>query len=216
MARWRDNRRGQKPKKEFDEVLLEVRRVTRVTTWWRQLSFRAIVIIWNRKGKIGVGVAKGSDVSIAVNKATREAYKSVVETPITESFSVPYEQVTKFKSAVVKLIPAAPGTWLKAWSSVRMVLELAGYNNILSKIMWTNNKLNNAIATVKALWAFKKGKTPKKKVVTKKAETEKKKVPVKAKSESKAPAKTTTKAVAKKAPAKKTVAKKTVSKKETK
>ncbi len=171
MARGgRNNKRGQKPKKEFDEVLLEVRRVTRVTTWWRQLSFRAIVLIWNRKGKIGVGVAKWWDVSIAVNKATREAYKKVVVAPITESSSVPYEQVTKFKSAVVKLIPAAPGTWLKAWSSVRMVLELAWYNNILSKIMWTNNKLNNAIATVQALSTFKNGKSPKRKVEAKKDE----------------------------------------------
>lgn len=157
----RDKRR-QKPKKEFDEVLLEVRRVTRVTTWWRQLSFRAIVLIWNRKGKIGIGVAKWWDVSIAVRKATREAYKSVIVTPITESLSVPYELVNKFKSARVKLIPAAQGTGLKAWSSVRMVLELAGYSNILSKIMWTNNKLNNAIATVQALEKFKVWKNPEK------------------------------------------------------
>lgn len=194
MARDRNNRRGQKPKKEFDEVLLEVRRVTRVTTWWRQLSFRAIVLIWNRKGRVGVGVAKWSDVSIAVTKATREAYKTVVTTPITDSQSVPYEQVTKFKSAVVKLIPAAQGTWLKAWSSVRMVLELAGYNNILSKIMWTNNKLNNAIATVKALSSFKNGKSPKKKAPAKtewKAKTATKaKAP---KAEKKTPAKKDTK-----------------------
>ena len=194
MARGRDNRRGQKPKKEFDEVLLEVRRVTRVTTWWRQLSFRAIVLIWNRKGKIGIGVAKWSDVSIAVRKATREAYKSVVETPITDSQSVPYEQVKKFKSAVVKLIPAAQGTWLKAWSSVRMVLELAWYNNILSKIMWTNNKLNNAIATVQALSSFKKGKSPKEETVAKKEDTKeekpaaKKKAPTKKKTPAKKPA----------------------------
>ena len=163
MAR-RDNRRADKPKKEFDEVLLEVRRVTRVTTGGRQLSFRAIILIGNRKGKIGLGVAKGSDVSIAVRKATHEAYKNIVEAPINESSSVPYQKTHKYKSAVVKLIPAAPGTGLKAGSSVRTVLELAGYNNILSKIMGTNNKLNNAIAAVQALSLYKVGKNPKKKV----------------------------------------------------
>ena len=155
--RWRRGRRWRrdKPKKEYDEVLLEVRRVTRVTTWWRQLSFRAIILIWNRKGKVGLWVAKGWDVSIAVRKAAREANKNIIEVPITESQSVPYETVTKYKSARVKLIPAADGTWLKAWSSVRSVLELAGYSNILSKIMGTNNKLNNAIATLHALWGYK-------------------------------------------------------------
>ena len=158
------NRRGgrgrgrNKPKKEFDEVLLEVRRVTRVTTWWRQLSFRAIIIIGNKKGKLWLWVAKWSDVSIAVQKATREAYKNVITAPITDADSVPYEITHKYKAAVVKLIPASSGTWLKAWSSVRRVLELAGYNNILSKIMWTNNKLNNAIATLQALGAYKQWK----------------------------------------------------------
>lgn len=160
---WRNDRGGKwgrrwrrdKPKKEFDEVLLEVRRVTRVTTWWRQLSFRAIILIWNRKGKVGLGVAKGWDVSIAVKKATREANKNIIEVPITDSLSIPYQTVTKFKAARVKLIPAADGTWLKAWSSVRSVLELAWYTNILSKIMGTNNKLNNAIATLHALKWYK-------------------------------------------------------------
>ena len=159
----RGNRRGRgrrnnKPKKEFDEVLLEVRRVTRVTTWWRQLSFRAIILIWNKKGKIGLWVAKWSDVAVAVQKATREAYKNIIDAPVTETDSVPYELTHKYKSAVVKLIPASSGTWLKAWSSVRRVLELAGYNNILSKIMGTNNKLNNAIATLQALGLYKQWK----------------------------------------------------------
>jgi len=95
--------------------------------------------------------------------------------------------VKKFKSAVVKLIPAAQGTWLKAWSSVRMVLELAGYNNILSKIMGTNNKLNNAIATVQALSSFKKGKSPKKKEVKKDEKKDDKKVAKKTPAKKKAP-----------------------------
>jgi small subunit ribosomal protein S5 len=144
-----------KPKKEFDEVLLEVRRVTRVTTWWRQLSFRAIILVWNRKGKIWLGVAKWQDVSIAVSKATHEAYKNIIDAPITQWDSIPYAVTARFKAAQIKLLPAASGTWLKAWSSLRPLLDLAWYSNILSKIQGTNNKLNNALATLHALASFK-------------------------------------------------------------
>lgn len=161
----RDNRRGRdgnRPrrrqdweKKEFEERMLEVRRVTRVTTWWRQLSFRATVLIWNKNGKIWLGVAKWNDVQSAVNKATHDAYKNIVNVTINSNGSVPYPTETKFKSAYIKLIPALPGTWLKAGASVRQVLELAWYTNILSKIVWTNNKLNNAILAIAMLKRFK-------------------------------------------------------------
>lgn len=149
-----------KPKKEFDEVMLEVRRVTRVTTGWRQLSFRAIILVGNRKGKIGVGISKWADVQIAVSKATHDAYKHVIDVPLTDKGTIPYQIAKKYKWAQVKLIPAAPGTGLKAGSSVRTVLELAGCTNMLSKIMWSPNKLNNAIAAVNALGSFKVWKFP--------------------------------------------------------
>lgn len=149
-----------KPQKEFDEVMLEVRRVTRVTTGGRQLSFRAIILVGNRKGKIWIGISKGADVQIAVSKATRDAYKNVVNVPLTDKGTIPYQVGNKYKWAQVKLIPAAPGTWLKAGSSVRMVLDLVGCTNILSKIMGSPNKLNNALATVEALSTFKVGKFP--------------------------------------------------------
>ena len=208
-----------KPQKEFEEVLLEVRRVTRVTTGGRQLSFRAIIVIGNRKGKIALGVAKGSDVSIAVKKATQEAYKNIIEVPITEQLSVPYEITHKYKAAVVKLLPAAAGTGLKAWSSVRTVLALAGYNNILSKIMGTNNKLNNAMAAIQALAKYKVGKFPEraaKKAEEAKAKEEKtvdKKTTKQADDKKPTTKKPTTKAPAKKAPAKKPTPKKPVAKK---
>ncbi len=149
------NQRKEKPKKEFEELLLEVRRVTRVNTGWRQLSFRAIILVGNKAGKIGLGVSKGADVQIAVRKATNEAYKNMKVIPITEGGSIPYEVSFKYKSAIIKLLPAAPGTGLKAGSSLRSVMEIAGYKNILSKIMGTNNKLNNALATIMALSTFK-------------------------------------------------------------
>lgn len=144
-----------KTKKEFDELLLEVRRVTRVTTGGRRMSFRATVLIGNKKGKIGLGTSKGADVSIAVSKASREAYKNIVIVPITKDNTVPYATSTKYKACFVKLLPAKGGTGLKAGSSVRSVLELAGYENMLSKIVGSNNKLNNALVTIKALSSYK-------------------------------------------------------------
>lgn len=145
----------EKVKKEFDELLLEVRRVTRVTTGGRKLSFRATVIVGNKKGKIGIGTDKGLDVSSAVSKASHEAYKNMFPVPITANKTVPYVLTTKFKACRVRLLPASPGTGLKAGSSVRAILELAGYENILSKIIGSNNKLNNALTTIKALSSYK-------------------------------------------------------------
>ncbi len=142
-------------KKEFEELLLEVRRVTRVTTGGRKMSFRATILVGNRKGKIWIGLAKGPDVQSAVAKASREAYKQMFLVPLTRDQTVPYSTTTAFKACQIKLIPANAGTGLKAGSSVRAVLALAGYENVLSKIMWSNNKLNNALTTIKALSSYK-------------------------------------------------------------
>ena len=156
-----------KVKKEFDEVLLEVRRVTRVTTGGRKMSFRATILVGNKKGKIWIGVSKWPDVSAAVSKASREAYKSMFLVPITGNQTVPYPTITKYKACMIKLLPATAGTGLKAWSSVRAVLELAGFENVLSKIMWSNNKLNNAMASIKALSSYKHADHFNKRVVEK-------------------------------------------------
>lgn len=145
-----------KPKKEFEEKLLEVRKVTRVTTGGRQMSFRATILIGNRKGKVWLGVATGPDVAIAVAKATHDAYKNVKDVMINDKGTVPYMVEKKFKAAIIRLIPAVPGTGLKAGSAVRSVLELAGYTNILSKIIGTNNGLNNALLTIEILSSYKK------------------------------------------------------------
>jgi len=156
-----------KVKKEFDELLLEVRRVTRVTTGGRKLSFRATILVWNKKGKVGLGVSKGPDVQSAVSKASREAYKTMFVVPITGNQTVPYPTTTKYKACLIKLLPATAGTGLKAWSSVRAVLELAGFENVLSKIIGSNNKLNNAMATIRALSAYKHAEHFNKRVVQK-------------------------------------------------
>lgn len=208
-----------KTKKDFEELLLEVRKVTRVTTGGRQMSFRAIIVVGNKKGKIGLGVAKGPDVSTAVSKASKEAYKSLFTVPITNANTVPYILETKYKSCRVRLLPASSGTGLKAGSSVRSVLSLAGYENMLSKILGSNNKLNNALATIRALSSYKhpeyfgglldsiQEKEDKKEEVKedkKEVKKEKKVAKVEEKTEKKAPAK---KATVKKAPAKKTTKK---------
>lgn len=151
----KDRNHREKPKKEFDELLLEVRRVTRVTTGGRRMSFRATILVWNRKGKIWLGSAKGNDVAGAVSKATNEAYKALFQVPVTKGDTVPYALTYKYKTCKVRLLPASEGTWLKAWSSIRSVLELAGYSNILSKMIGSNNKLNNALATILALASYK-------------------------------------------------------------
>lgn len=151
----RRNRRQVEWKKEYEEKMLEVRRVTRVTTGGRQLAFRATMLIGNKNGKIGLGIAKANDVQSAVSKATHDAYKNIVNVTITSDGTVPYPVTRKFKSAMVKLVPAKPGTGLKAWSSVRSVLELAGYTNMLSKIVGTNNVLNNALLAIDMISSYK-------------------------------------------------------------
>ena len=151
----KDRNHREKPKKEFDELLLEVRRVTRVTTGGRRMSFRATILVGNRKGKIWLWSAKWNDVAGAVSKATNEAYKGLFQVPVTKGDTVPYELTYKYKSSKVRLLPASEGTWLKAGSSIRSVLELAWYSNILSKMIGSNNKLNNALATILALASYK-------------------------------------------------------------
>lgn len=135
------------------------------------MSFRATILVGNKKGKIGIGVSKWPDVASAVSKASREAYKTMFLVPITGNQTVPYPTTTKYKACVIKLLPATAGTGLKAGSSVRAVLDLAGFENVLSKIMWSNNKLNNALCAIRALSTYKHADYFNKRVVAK-AKTE--------------------------------------------
>jgi small subunit ribosomal protein S5 len=145
----------QKPKSEFDSKLLDLARVTRVSAGGRRFRFRATVVIGNKKGKVGVGVAKGSDVAQAVEKATHCAKKDIIIVPIVED-TIPYEVRAKFSSAKVLLKPQRKGRGLVAGGTVRVVCALAGIKNISSKILGrTGNKLNNARATIKALKQLK-------------------------------------------------------------
>lgn len=145
------NRNQKREKPEFDQKLLDVARVVRVVAGGRRFSFRATMAIGNRKGKVGVGVAKGQDVSMAIQKAVNKAKKSMVMTTTKEG-TIPFEVSAKYGAAKVFLKPAAQGKGLVAGSVVRVICDLAGIENITGKVLGrTTNKINNARATLKAL-----------------------------------------------------------------
>ena len=145
----------ERPKDEFESKLLDLARVARVAAGGRRFRFRAVVVIGNKEGKVGVGVAKGLDVAQAVEKASRLAKKNIIEVPIVED-TIPYEVYSKFGAAKVLLKPQRKGRGLVAGGTVRIICSLAGIKNISSKVLGrTSNKLNNAMATVLALKKMK-------------------------------------------------------------
>jgi len=145
----------EKPKEEFESKLLDLARVTRVSAGGRRFRFRAVVVIGNKNGKVGTGVAKGLDVAQAVEKATRLAKKNLIEVPIIED-TIPHQVNSKFGAAKILLKPQRKGRGLVAGGTVRVICNLAGIKNISSKVLGrTGNKLNNALATIKALKKLK-------------------------------------------------------------
>ncbi len=137
-------------KKEFEEVLLEVGRVTKVTSGGRQLRFRAAVVIGDRNGRVGFGLGKAREVSIAVEKAVNSAKRNLITVPL-ENGTVPYQVETKFKAVKIMIHPATEGTGIIAGGSARRILELAGCQNILSKRHGGRNVITTAYATIEAL-----------------------------------------------------------------
>ncbi len=152
----RDRGRREGPKDEFDSKLLDLARVTKVTGGGKTMRFRAVVVVGNKTGKVGVGAAKGLDVSQAIDKATRVAKKNIMEIPVSEG-TIPYEVDAKFGPSRVMLKPQKKGKGLVAGGTVRIICSLAGIQDISSKTLSrTRNKLNNARATMKALAKLKK------------------------------------------------------------
>lgn len=144
-----------KPKKEFESKFLDLARVTRITAGGKQLRFRAVVVIGNKAGKVGVGVSKGKDVAQAIEKATRVAKKNLIEIPFIRD-TIPHEVKAKFGPARVLLRPQMKGRGLVAGGVVRVICDLAGIKNISSKLLSrSRNKLNIARATIKALKELK-------------------------------------------------------------
>lgn len=146
---------GGGPKDEFESKVLDLARVTRVTAGGKKMSFRATVVVGNKMGRVGVGVAKGLDVAQAVEKATRLAKKNLISVPIVED-TIPHETYAKFGPAEVLLRPQRKGRGLVAGGTVRIICTLAGIKNVSSKILGrTGNKINNARATILALSKLK-------------------------------------------------------------
>ncbi len=144
------NYRGRKPKSEFDQKLVDLARVTRVVAGGRRFRFRATIVIGNRKGKVGYGIAKGRDVSQAVGKATEIAKKNLIEVTIVND-TIPHELHVKKTGANVIFKPARPGTGIIAGGAIRPVIELSGIKNIISKMIGSASKINNVQATILAL-----------------------------------------------------------------
>ena len=147
----RNSQRPPKKEEEFDAKLVDLARVTRVSAGGRRFSFRATVVMGDHKGRVGVGVAKGSDVAMAVEKAKRQAKKTMIKVSL-EKHTIPYEVEAKFGSSRVILRPQREGRGLVAGGAAREVCEKAGIKDISAKfISKTHNNLNNARATMKAL-----------------------------------------------------------------
>jgi small subunit ribosomal protein S5 len=143
-------------KEEFNEKVLDLRRVTRVVAGGKRFRFRATVVIGDEKGRVGVGVAKGLDVAQAVTKAKADGKKNIIMVEIKNGHTIPHEVTAKYSAAKVLLKPAASGHGLKAGGAVRSVLSLAGIKDATAKCLGrTPNKLTNALATVEALKKLK-------------------------------------------------------------
>lgn len=148
----RGPRRDQTPQepKQFEELVINIDRVSRVVKGGRRFRFKALVVVGDRKNKVGVGVAKGGDVQVAVQKATDIAKKNLIVIPIVNE-TIPHENEVKYSGAQVLLKPAAPGTGIIAGGVVRSIIGVTGIRNLLSKSLNSTNKVNIAYATIEAL-----------------------------------------------------------------
>ena len=155
MANRRKNTRNREKESEWQERVVQIRRVTKVVKGGKKLSFRAIVVVGNERGQVGVGVGKAGDVIGAVKKGVADGKKHLIDVPLTRSYSIPHPSTGIGGGAKVFMRPAAPGTGVIAGGAVRTVLELAGVRNVLAKQLGSNSPLNNARAAADALAALR-------------------------------------------------------------
>ncbi len=148
--RRRGDRRGNREPSEFSEATLSIDRVTRVVKGGRRMRFRAIVVVGNRKGKVGLGTGKATEVQAAIKKASSSARRNMIRVPIVNG-TLPHEVQCKHKAARLLIMPALPGTGIIAGGALRVILDHAGVKNVLSKRFGSRNKLVNAQATMIAL-----------------------------------------------------------------
>lgn len=153
-AKRKRGNRSERPKDDFEQRIIDLARVTRVMAGGKRMRFRACVAVGDHKGKVGVGLAKGQDVSAAVNKAVRQARKNLMTVPIVNN-TIPHVVRCKYASAEVLMRPARQGRGLIAGGAVRSVLELAGVANVVTKMIGSRNKVNNVAAVMKALQSLR-------------------------------------------------------------
>ena len=144
----------QAPVSEWKEHVVQIRRVTKVVKGGKKLSFRAIVVVGNQKGQVGVGCAKASEVIVAIQKAVADGRKNLITVPLFKN-TIPHPITGRSGAGSVMLRPASQGTGVIAGGAVRAVLELAGIENILSKSLGSKSPLNAASATINALKSLK-------------------------------------------------------------
>lgn len=133
------------------ERLIKISRVSKVTKGGKKLSFRAVVVVGDENGKVGVGVAKAADVVNAFKKAKTDGRKNLIELPLTKALSIPHHVIGTFGACKVIMRPSIEGSGVIAGGAVRIVLEVAGVKNVIAKQLGSNNLLNNARASIDAL-----------------------------------------------------------------
>ncbi len=154
-GRERRGKREPRERSEFDQRTIVLRRVARVIAGGRRFSFSAAIVAGNRKGRVGVGIGKGADTALAIEKAMRDAKKNMITVKTTKTMSIPHDVEAKSSSGIVSIRPA-PNRGIVAGSSVKSVLELAGVRDVTAKILSpSKNKLNIARATIAALSKIK-------------------------------------------------------------
>jgi small subunit ribosomal protein S5 len=162
-----------RPAQEFDEKVIKISRVSKKTKGGNHMSFTALVVVGDRKSRVGVALGKAGDVMHAIQKAVKKAKKHLITVPL-KGTTLPHALTTKFKAGKVVMKPAPVGTGVIAGGSVRSVLELAGVKDVVAKTLGTNNRLTNVNATFEALKEMSKvvavkkilGQIPKEKVIS--------------------------------------------------
>lgn len=157
MAKRREHKKGDfgERDREFEQKIVDLARVTRVTKGGKRMNFRATIVLGDKKGRVGFGIGKAGDVSVAITKAGKDAKKRMISVPIKNE-TIPHIVQAKVCSGKVLIKPAVKGKGVKAGGVLRIVLSLAGVPNVTGKILGSNNKINTLYAAFKALQMLRK------------------------------------------------------------